>query len=159
MLIYLAYGKNIMLLYIDYFINIIYNKISYIMIKSFEQFNKLYEGTGQGLGHYNDKMKDYYGAIDDLLEDCIGEIKKMLIEIGGSFEFDPEADDPLTTYFEINNGAEVTEIIRVYINEERKDSVFVDYSNGESGYISDMVRYGDIIEIYIAISEYMQNKK
>ncbi len=130
------------------------------MIKTFEEFNKLNEGTNQGMGHYNDKMKDYYGAIGDLLEDCINEIKKMLMEIGGSFEFDPEADDPLTTYYlTSSNRVENPMVIRVYINKERRDNVFVDYSNGKSEYLSDMIIYDDIIEIYIALAEYMQNKK
>lgn len=125
------------------------------MIKTFEQFNK-----NQGLGHYNDKMKDYYGLINDLLEDCINEIKKMLMEIGGSFAFDPEADEPLTTYYLThNNRVETPMVIRVYINKERRDNVFVDYSNGKSEYLSDMIIYDDIIEIYIALAEYMQNKK
>ena len=130
-----------------------------IMIKTFEQFNKLNEGTNQGMGHYNEKMKDYYGAIDNMIEDCINEIKKMLIEIGGVFEFDPEATDPITTFYAIHGGAEETIVIKVYINEDRNNEVFVDYNNGKSDNISDMLICGDIIEIYIALTEYIQNKK
>lgn len=130
-----------------------------IMIKTFEQFNKLNEGTNQGMGHYNEKMKDYYGAIDNVIEDCINEIKKMLIEIGGVFEFDTEATDPITTFYAIHGGAEETIVTKVYINEDRNNEVFVYYNNGKSDYISDMLIYGDIIEIYIALTEYIQNKK
>lgn len=129
------------------------------MIKTFEQFNKLNEGTNQGIGHYNEKMKDYYGAIDNIIEDCINEIKKMLIEIEGVFEFDPEATDPINTFCAIHGGAEETIVIKVYINEDRNNEVFVDYNNGKSDNISDMLICGDIIEIYIALTEYIQNKK
>lgn len=132
-----------------------------IMIKTFEQFNKIYEGMGlgQGLGEYNDKMKDYYGKLHELVDDCINEIKNMLVEIGGSFEFDEDATDPLTTFYVIRGGAEETMVLKVYINEERKNEVFVDYANGESGYLLDMLIAGDIFEVYIAIAEYVQNQK
>lgn len=131
------------------------------MIKTFEQFNKIYEGMGlgQGLGEYNDKMKDYYGKLHDLVEDCINEIKNMLMEIGGSFEFDEDATDPLTTFYAIRGGAEETMVLKVYINEKRRNEVFVDYANGKSGYLVDMLIEGDIFEVYIAIAEYVQNQK
>lgn len=131
------------------------------MIKTFEQFNRLHEGIGigQGLGEWNDKMKDYYSAVDKLVNDCINEIKNMLIEIGGIFEFDEDATDPLNTFYEIRGGAEDTIILKVYINEERNNEVFVDYANGKSDYISDMLIVGDIFEVYIAIAEYVQNQK
>ena len=35
----------------------------------------------------------------------------------------------------------------------------LDYNNGKSDNISDMLICGDIIEIYIALTEYIQNKK
>lgn len=131
------------------------------MIKTFEQFNRLHEGIGigQGLGEWNDKMKDYYGAVHKLVNDCINEIKNMLIEIGGIFEFDEDATDPLNTFYAIRSGAEETIILKVYINEERNNEVFVDYANGKSDYISDMLIVGDIFEVYIAIAEYVQNQK
>jgi hypothetical protein len=131
------------------------------MIKTFEQFNRLNEriGIGQGLGEWNDKMKNYHGAVDKLVNDCINEIKNMLIEIGGIFEFDEDATDPLNTFYAIRSGAEDTIILKVYINEERNNAVFVDYANGKSDYISDMLIVGDIFEVYIAIAEYVQNQK
>ncbi len=131
-----------------------------IMIKTFEQF-KIYEamGLGQGLGEYNDKMKDYYSKLHELVEDCINEIKNMLIEIGGSFEFDEDATDPLTTFYAIRGGAEETIVLKVYINKKRNNEVFVDYANGKSGYLLDMLIAGDIFEVYIAIAEYVQNQK
>ena len=131
------------------------------MIKTFEQFNRLHEGIGigQGLGKWNDKMKNYHGAVDKLVNNCINEIKKMLIEIGGIFEFDEDATDPLNTFYAIRGGAEDTIILKVYINEERNNEVFVDYANGKSDYISDMLIVGDIFEVYIAIAEYVQNQK
>ena len=124
------------------------------MIKTFEQFNKLYEGVS----HYEEK--DYYTVMDEILEDCINEIKKMLTELGGSFEFDPESelDEPFTTLYPIHDGAEETTVIKLYINKDRKDSVFVEYSNGKSGYMVDMIIYSDIIELYTVLYDYMQNK-
>ena len=123
------------------------------MIKTFEQFNKLYEGVDRD-------EKNYYGAIDDLLEDCISEIKKMLIEIGGSFEFDPdsELDEPFTTLYPIHGGAEKTTVTRLYINKDRKDSVFVEYSNGKSEYMIDMIIHNDIIDLYSVLYDYMHNE-
>lgn len=124
------------------------------MIKSFEQFNKLNEGVSR-----YDK-KNYYTVIDDILEDCINGIKEMLTELGGSFEFDPESelDEAFTTLYPTHGGAEDATVIKLYINKDRKDSVFVEYSNGKSGYMSDMILYGDIIELFIVLDKYMQNE-
>ena len=85
----------------------------------------------------------------------------MLTELGGSFEFDPdesELDEPFTTLYPIHGGAEDATVIKLYINKDRKDSVFVEYSNGKSGYMSDMILYGDIIELFIVLDKYMQNE-